>query len=78
MARGNPSRSGWLDEFWSILLALPFLLAFVPVAQDVVSRGFLILRDDVPPWYQAGVGAAMAWAFARNSLPGIISKVFRR
>lgn len=65
------SRSGWLDEFWTMFLALPVLLAFLPWTQPFVSMGFLILRDNVPVWYQAAFGAAVAWGFARKNLSGI-------
>lgn len=74
----DPSRSGWLDEFWTIILAAPFVLAFVPGAQDVVRTGFTILRDNVPPWYQAGMGVAVAWGFARDRLPSIVGRFARR
>lgn len=64
----NDSRSGWLDEFWTFALVAPYLLAFVPGAQDAVSRGFAILTDAVPVWYQAGIAAAIAWGFGRKAL----------
>lgn len=68
------SRSGWLDEFWTILLALPFLMAFLPWTQDFVSRGFWVLGHAVPVWYQLAFGAAVAWGFARKSLLGVLGR----
>lgn len=65
---GNKSRSGWLDEFWTFCLAVPVLLAFLPWTQDVVSRGFWVLQNAVPVWYQVAFGAAVAWGFARKRL----------
>lgn len=65
---GKDSRSGWLDEFWTFVLVAPYLLAFVPGAQDAVSRGFDILTWGVPVWYQAGIATAMAWGFGRKAL----------
>lgn len=72
MARGNPSRSGWLDEFWTLVLVLPYVLAFIPATQDTVSRGFVIMTASVPGWYQAGIATAIAWGFAMPRLQGLM------
>lgn len=61
----------WLDDFWSVVLAVPLLAAFMPGLQDVVSRGFQIIGTDAPGWYLGSVGLAVAWAFGRRALPPI-------
>lgn len=75
---GDKSRSGWLDEFWSLFLALPVLLAFLPWTQGFVSMGFIILRDNVPGWYQLAFGAAVSWGFAKPKLAALFSGFGRR
>lgn len=67
--------ASWLDEFWSVLLALPLLFSFVPWVQDFVSRGFRILQSDAPGWYLASVGLAVAWAFGRRALPSALDVI---
>lgn len=61
---------GWLDDFWTVALVLPCLAAFVPGLQDVVSRGFQIIGQDVPAWYLAALAASLGAAFGRSVLPG--------
>lgn len=67
----------WLDEAWAGVLAVPFVLSFVPGAQDFVSRGFAILRDDAPGWYLAALGVAVAWGYGRKAAPGIFETLGR-
>lgn len=64
-----PNKPGWKDEFWTLLLAFPILLAFTPGAQDFVSRGFQVLSTDAPGWYLAAVGSAVAMVFGKGILP---------
>lgn len=56
----------WLDDFWSVVIAIPALSAFVPGVQDVVSRGFQILATDAPAWYLGALAMAVSWGFARR------------
>ena len=69
--------ASWLDEFWSVAIAIPALLAFVPGAQDFVSRGFVILSKDAPGWYVTALGGAMAWAFGRRAFPHLAEALQR-
>lgn len=70
----HPSRSGWLDEAWSAALLLPLLLAFLPWTQEAAQRGFVILSESVPVWYQAALAVAFGWAFARPHLAGLLPR----
>ncbi len=63
---------GWLDDFWSVVLACPMVLAFMPGAQDFVSRGFQIISQDAPGWYLTAVAGAVAWAFGRRAAPSVL------
>lgn len=57
------SKTSWKDEFWTILLAIPMILAFIPGMADYVKQGFTVLKDDTPDWYKAGVAVAIAASF---------------
>lgn len=72
------NRAGWLDEFWSTVLALPMLGAFVPGLQDVVSRGFQIISADVPGWYLTALAGAVSLAFGGKVLPGVLGGLARK
>ena len=56
------SSSSWKDEFWTIVLAIPAVLAFFPDYVDAVQQGFKAL-ETMPDWYKAAVGVAIAAAF---------------
>lgn len=43
--------SGWKDEFWTIVLATPFILGFIPGMTQYVMDGFLAFGQ-APTWYQ--------------------------
>jgi hypothetical protein len=53
----------WKDEWFTILLSIPVIMAFIPVPeiQALVATGFQILKDDTPEWYQyCFIGAIVA------------------
>ena len=52
----------WKDEYLVIVLSLPFIFSFIPVAQDYVITGWQYLQE-APDWYQ--------WAWL-----GVISATF--
>jgi len=62
------ARTSWKDEFWTILLAIPLLAAFVPGLGPYIQHGFEVIGD-APDWYKWAVGAAISFAFARRTLP---------
>ncbi len=43
--------SGWKDEYWTIILSIPFIACFIPGLDKYVLRGFAVL-DQTPEWYQ--------------------------
>jgi hypothetical protein len=53
----------WKDEWFTILLSIPVIMAFIPVPeiQALVGEGFRILKNDTPEWYQyCFIGAIVA------------------
>jgi len=57
------SKDSWKDEFFVIILSLPFIASFIPQLQEYVAAGFLILDRDTPEWYKAAFGVAIAASF---------------
>ncbi len=70
MAAEN-ARNSWLDEYWTAVLTVPLILAFVG-AGDTVDAGFKAL-ENVPEWYVWGVISSLGFAFCRKTLPGVAS-----
>jgi len=54
--------AGWKDEWFTVLLSVPLILAFIPGAAPYISAGFGAL-EVCPDWYKVGVGSAIAAAF---------------
>lgn len=69
MLAAENARTSWKDEFWTVLIAIPLVLSFVPGLQPYIAEGFSVLEADVPDWYKWAVGAAISFAFARRKIP---------
>ena len=67
LAAQNAANS-WLDEWWTVILSIPLMLAFVPKLAVYVERGFIAI-ETVPEWYQWAVLASVSFAFARKTIP---------
>lgn len=64
--------TSWLDEWWTVILSIPLIMAFVPWLAPYVDAGFQALSA-VPEWYVWGVLASISFAFARRTLPSVTS-----
>ena len=64
MAQG--SQQSLKDEWLTILFSIPLILAFIPVAEGVVARGFEQL-ESMPEWYQYSLGVIVAASFGVRS-----------
>jgi hypothetical protein len=61
----SASHRSWKDEFWTIILAIPMVLAFFPPAIPFLEDGFNILSQ-MPEWYGISIGLAISAAFGKN------------
>lgn len=61
------SETSWKDEFWTVVLAMPLILMFVPAMAPIMVAGFEAL-DAAPDYYKAAVGVAIAAAFGVRKL----------
>lgn len=55
------NNSGYRDEWVTILLSIPLVMAFVPDMVQYVHAGFEAL-EKTPVWYQGGIGLMIASA----------------
>ena len=54
--------SGWKDEFWTLVLAIPAVLCFIPGMDVYVFRGFEALKN-CPDYYNWMLSIAVGSAF---------------
>ena len=67
------SESSWKDEFWTILLAIPLITAFIPGMSQYTKEGFLTI-ENMPEWYRYYVGLATSAAFGVRQLKKLIGR----
>ena len=65
-------RSGWKDEYFTIVLSLPAILCFIPGMVEHVSAGFNALIG-CPDWYQWMLGIAVGSAFGYKKIADFMS-----
>jgi hypothetical protein len=61
MAEG--SKNSWKDEFWTVILAIPLVMCFIPATVPYIREGFLVL-ETMPEYYRYWLGLAIGAAFA--------------
>ena len=69
---GN-SRDSLKDEFWTGVLAIPAVMAFIPGWDIYVIAGFKALAE-TPQWYQAALGLAIAASFGYRKFADYMTK----
>lgn len=67
----------WKDEWFTILVSIPLVLAFFPSGRDVVTKGFAAL-EAMPVWYQITLGVVVGAAFGYRKLADIFSTMRRK
>lgn len=60
MAKG--AANSWKDELWTVILAAPLFLAFIPGGQEVAAQGFQTL-ETMPEYYRYMLGLAVSASF---------------
>ena len=65
-------KSGWKDEFFTIVLSIPAILCFVPGMVEYVRSGFDVLNG-MPDWYQWMLGIAVGSAFGYKRIADFMS-----
>lgn len=64
--QASNSATSWKDEWWTLLISLPVILAFIPQAQPYVVEGWVALST-APEWYRWALGASIGASFGIRS-----------
>jgi hypothetical protein len=67
MQQAQNSQSSWKDEWFTFVLSIPLLGAFVPDMVPYIHEGFRVLND-MPDFYKGFLGAAVAASFGVKAL----------
>ena len=67
MQQAQNSQSSWKDEWFTLVLSIPLLGAFVPSMVPYIHEGFRVLND-MPDFYKGFLGAAVAASFGVKAL----------
>ena len=68
----DASANSWKDEYLTILVSIPLILAFVGY-EDVVMRGFTAL-EAMPDFYKTAVGVVFAASFGVKAMTKMFHK----
>ena len=68
----DASANSWKDEYLTILVSIPLILAFIGY-EDVVMRGFVAL-DAMPDFYKTAVGVVFAASFGVKAMTKMFHK----
>ena len=60
--QAEAGKYSWKDEFWTIILAIPLVLCFIPSMVPIVNAGFAALQE-MPEFYQYWLGVAILTSF---------------
>ena len=71
-AMAEASANSWKDEWLTILVSIPLILAFTG-NEDVVMRGFAAL-ETMPDFYKTAVGVVFAASFGVQQLTKMFKK----
>lgn len=70
--QAEASKSSWKDEWLTILISVPMIMAFIPGAEDIVKAGFENL-ESCPVWYQYLIGVVFAASFGIKKVTDIFA-----
>ena len=71
-AMAEASNKSWKDEWLTILVSIPLILAFTG-HEEVVMRGFTAL-EAMPDFYKTAVGVVFAASFGIQSIKNMMNK----
>ena len=71
-AMAEASNKSWKDEWLTILVSIPLILAFTG-HEDIVMKGFTAL-EAMPDFYKTAVGVVFAASFGIQSIKNMMKK----
>ena len=60
--QAKAAANSWKDEFWTLILAAPLFLAFIPGMQQYAAQGFQSL-EAMPEYYRYMLGLAVSASY---------------
>lgn len=69
--QASASASSWKDEWLTLLISIPLILAFIPSMSQYVQQGFDVLRE-VPDWYMYLVSVVFAASFGIKKITDVV------
>ena len=69
----DASSTSWKDEFWTIVLAIPAIMCFIPGMDLYVFAGFQALSS-APEWYRWALLVAVAASFGYRKLADFMER----
>ncbi|MNL57608.1 hypothetical protein D3C87_1811830 [compost metagenome] len=70
--QAEASKASWKDEWLTILVSIPMIMAFIPGMKDEVMNGFSVLAS-CPEWYQYLIGVVFAASFGIKKVTDIFA-----
>lgn len=71
--QAEASKNSWKDEWLTLLVSIPLILAFVPGMDEYVLAGFTVLTR-MPDWYQYTIGLVFSASFGVKGAMKFIGK----
>lgn len=71
--QAEASKNSWKDEWLTILISIPLILAFVPGMDTFIYEGFKVL-EECPEWYRYLVGVVFAASFGIKKVTDVFGR----
>lgn len=71
--QAKASESSWKDEWLTLLISIPLIMAFIPDLSIYVLEGFNVLKE-VPEWYMYLVSIVFAASFGIKKVSDVIRR----
>lgn len=71
--QAEASKGSWKDEWLTLLISIPLIMAFIPGMEVYVQEGFKVL-ESCPDWYIYLVGVVFAASFGIKKISDVMGR----
>lgn len=71
--QAEASKASWKDEWLTLLVSIPMIMAFIPSLKEEVLAGFNVLAQ-CPEWYQYLIGVVFAASFGIKKVTDLFAR----
>lgn len=71
LVQAEAAKGSWKDEWLTLLVSVPLIMAFIPGTHETLTNGFAVL-ESCPEWYQILVGVVFAASFGIKKIHDIV------